>query len=136
MAPFFDWLTENGLPVSAAQADADLDGDGVPNLLEFVLGTAPDASGAAPVIATTVSTGGDGDEEEFYPAIRYTRRQDRGGGVVAVEIAESLDFAALVPAQETTVVPLGDGLEEVTARSTIPLDAAPRQFLRIRATLP
>lgn len=129
--PFFDWLGSRGLPVARGSANADPDGDGVPALLEYVFG------GSSPLVGTgraeVVLADG-----QHYAAIRYTRRRDRGGVEVAVEVstATDLSYAAAASGVEVEVVNRGDGFDEVLTRSPTPLTLAPVQTLRIRATLP
>ena len=72
-----------------------------------------------------------------YPAIRYTRRRDLGRVVLAAEVAPAnVDFSAPGAARQISATDLGDGFDEVIVRSDTPLSVAPRQFLRLRATLP
>ncbi len=131
VAPLYDWLVARGFAANTASALADPDGDGSASLLEFVLGTEPGTAGASPIEALTVTV-----ENKVYPAIRYPRRQVRGGVTVAAQVAELPDFAAPSAALEVSASPLGNGLEDVVARSALSLDVSPRQFLRVRATLP
>lgn len=131
LAPLYDWLVARGFAADTASALADPDGDGTPSLLEFVLGTEPGAAGPSPVAVLTVTV-----ENEVYPAIRYPRRQARGGVTVEAQVAGFPDFAASSAAVEVSATPLGNGLEEVVARSAVSLDVSPLQFLRVRATLP
>ncbi len=131
VAPFFDWLTARGLPAVRNSATLDPDGDGVPALLEYVLG------GVAPLVgrgqAEVVEFGG-----ERYAAIRYPRRRERGGVGVAVEVSTAVDlsYAAASPGVEVTVMDRGNGFDEVLTRSATPLSSAPVQTLRIRVSLP
>ena len=131
VTPFFDWLVARGLPAATAEATDDPDHDGVPALLEFVFGSDPAApGGAGPATATTTVDG------SLYPTLSYVRRQTLGGVVVTAEVSPSVDFASPTQALEVSATPRGDGFETVLVRSTVPMSAAPSQFLRIRATLP
>lgn len=129
--PFLAWLAANGIDPSPGEAGNDPDHDGTNNLMEFVLGTEPDAAGASGVIALTTTSGG-----QHYPAIRFTRRIDRGGVLVTVQSSETPDFTLTNATIEVSASPLGNGIEEVIARSTIPITASTRQFLRVKAVLP
>lgn len=130
-APFFDWLVANNIAPSTSEATTDPDRDGIGNLMEFILGTEPDAAGSSGVIATTVASGG-----QIYPAIRYPRRQARGGVVVSVQVSETPAFSPSSSAVEVSAVAQGNGIEQVVARSTVSISQVPRQFLRVRGVLP
>ena len=128
-AAFTTWA--EGLPAGQRGALDDPDGDGIANLLEFVLGTDAGAANASPE-SNGVATA-DGDE---YPTYTYTRRIARGGAEVVVQVSASLDFSNLLGAVELSATPTGDGLETVVVRSAVPLSVQPRQFFRLSATLP
>lgn len=139
MAAFLDWLAARGLPATIASHDADPDGDGLPALLEFALGkpaAGTGGGGVAPrVEAIVVDVGG-----TLYPGIRYTCRRDIavvGGVALAVEHAGGdLVFTSAVTLHPHATRDLGDGVDEVELRSSAPLAAVPRQFFRLRASLP
>lgn len=133
--PFTDWIA-GYFPTGTAEqtaADADPDGDGLNNLLEYGLGRAPNAPEAplAPLFWTDPANGDQHDALTFRRAIGVT---------VVAEISEDLvhwssDSADLV--QEGSALPDASGLyETVTYRSTAPTTAKPRQFLRVRVTAP
>jgi autotransporter-associated beta strand protein len=131
VAPFFDWLAAHNIPPVQASARANPDGDDTANLLEFIFGTDPFAPGPAPVEITTAFV-----NQVIYPAVRFTRRQARGGVVVGVQVSENPAFSPAVAAIEVSVAPQGDGTEIVVARSPVATSQASRQFLRVQATLP
>ncbi len=132
LAPFYDWLGARGLPAARSSVSADPDADGTPALLEFVLGGDPASPEVAAVAMTTVVEAG-----ETYPAIRYKRRRDLGRVLVAVEVAApEPSFASPAAGRQVSATDLGDGFDEVLARSETPLSTASRQFIRLRATLP
>lgn len=133
LAVFFDWLTAQGLPADVASHTADPDGDGVPALLEFALGeSAVDASGATRIEAIVVDVDG-----IVYPGVRYTSRREKGGVTLAVEHAGGdLVFPSATVLHPHATTDLGGGVDRVEVRSDIPLAIAPRQFFRLRATLP
>lgn len=109
---------------------ADPDGDGRANLLEYALGTSPrdPADGGANTPSLTLAGG--------RLALAFIRPADRSDVRHVVEwsadlVAWSSDFAHLEPATEML---LAEGTRvAVAARAA--LAAAPRQFLRLRATL-
>jgi rhamnogalacturonan endolyase len=131
VAPFYDWLVAGGFAPAHVSATLDSDRDGVANLLEFIFGTAASSVDAVAAVPVIVDVSG-----VDYPGLRYPRRQSRGGVTVAVQVAPGLDFTSAAVAIEHSAVARGDGFEEVTARSAIPLQSAPSQFLRVLATLP
>jgi hypothetical protein len=132
LAPFYDWLVTAGWDADRSSISADNDSDGTPALLEFALGCDP-AQSDSPAISTAVTT----DAGLSYLSIRYKRRRDLGRAVLSVEASTSgLDFAAPSSAVQVSATDLGDGFDEIVARSPMPLSSAPRQFLRIRAALP
>ena len=132
LAPFYDWLVAGGLAADRASVSTDNDGDGTPALLEFALGSDPSRSDAPPVSTSLTTEAG-----QSYLSIRYTRRRDLGRVVLSVEASASgPDFASPVSAVQVSSTDLGDGFDEIIARSPTPLSSAPRQFLRVRATLP
>ena len=137
-APLFASWIEGYFPGSTGDpaivgATADPDGDGVNNLGEYGLGRVPNVAEPplAPTVWTDTGTGGQ--------YLTLTFRRTRGVAVVA-EISDDLvawssAVASLV--QVGTAVPDATGLyETVTYRSTATTAAKPRQFLRVRVTLP
>jgi hypothetical protein len=126
--------------VSGANADAD--GDGVPNLLEFASNTHPHSalSRALPVVKRSDNS------------VQIAFRQRRGGtGTTGVDyIADDVQYTVewsdnlaanswtsghgvveLVPG---SAVDNGDDTDTVTVRSMLPMGASTAQFLRLRVT--
>lgn len=132
LEPFIAWAEASGLPANQRGANDNPDADGRPNLLEFVFGTDPLVSDppGGPVVQF-----GDFDDDA-YPFITYTRRQDLGTVIVNVIVTNDLDIAHDLGSVEVSAVPRGDGFDTVTVRSTQPIDAQSRQFFHIRARFP
>lgn len=110
--------------------DADPDGDGFSNLLEYALGAEPltaDASSRPPVV------GVDSD----LITLSYFAPAGRGDLTYLVEWSVDLSTwqtgAAYVAELSRVAI---DGGETVVMRATTPLASEPRQFLRLRATRP
>lgn len=132
LAPFYDWLGSFGLPVARASITADPDTDGTPALLEFALGGTPTLPDAPAIFAETAFADG-----AAYPSIRYKRRRTLGRVILAVETAADLaSFSSPFGVIELSVTPLDATFDEVRTRSLASLAEAPRQFLRLRASLP
>ena len=133
LAPLYDWLAARGLPVDRASVTSDTDADGLPALLEFVLGGDPSLAANAPApTALTVIDGG-----QTYPAIRYARRRELGRITTKVETSSGdPSFASPAAGGEVSAANRGDGFDDVVTRAATPLSVAPSQFLRVRATLP
>jgi autotransporter-associated beta strand protein len=128
-AEYSHWAYLN-LPEGRRGLSDDPDGDGLANLLEFSLGADQRQAGGDGMRVIEIEENG-----KSYPAIVYTRRQNRGGIGVEVKVSPSLDFAALLGSVEISAEPRGDGIEEVVARSIVPLAEQSRQFFRLGATL-
>lgn len=130
-AVFDMWAILEGLPPGQRDPEDNPSGDGIKNLMKFVLGIDPQATEAEGIVASTVDAGG-GE----YPAIAFTRRQDLGGVIVDVLVSDSLDFDNLFDWVEVSATDQGDGTDLVVVRSTVPLSEEPNQFFRVAATIP
>jgi lysophospholipase L1-like esterase len=112
--PYLDWIAAAGLTGSGM--DEDPDGDGIPNLAEYLLGSRPDTFGR------TVSGGfSPGSPLSFRPSADGLRFGD-------LSAEESTDLAqwSPVPPGRTSVAP--DGTVSITPA------AGPKGFARLRAT--
>lgn len=105
--------------------DADPDGDGVENIWEYLSGTDPLDSGAAPLIRGGIET----VDDELYLVLRIPRDSRRGGVSVRGRVSTNLfDWSSGKPA---AVV---DKQEDVfLIRSANPVGALPKQFLGAEA---
>jgi type VI secretion system secreted protein Hcp len=111
------------------------DQDGVPNLVEYGLGTAPRDTGSSvhglvePMTLTL--------EGETYLAIRFPRRISDPNLVIVVEVAT--DLTNWQSAEGTTieegVTPVDTDFEQVTIRSTVPMGTQGNQQMRLRLVL-
>ena len=130
-AEYTHWAHLEGLPPGLDGPEDNPAGDGVPNLLKFVLALDPNTAAPQGIAPTTVQEG-----DTSYPAIVYIRRQALGGVTVDVLVSPDLGFATLLGAVEVSAVDNGDGTELVTVRSTVSTADQPHQFFRLAATLP
>jgi autotransporter-associated beta strand protein len=125
-AAFNAWMAPFGLPAGQNGPAHDPDGDGLSNLLESILALNPTSAEVDEIVVTKVSVGG-----VVYPALQFTRRQDRGDVVVDVRASLTLDATNTLGTTEVSATPVGDGTDLVVVRSNTPLSVEPRQFLRL-----
>ncbi len=134
------WTTEHfGAAADPAVAGplADPDGDGLPNLLEYAFGATPlvaDAEAASPRVSTVFVDG------LAYAAIQFRRRAAPDADL-SCHVEQSTDLATwteldLAAYQVGEPADLGNGLERVTVRCTLPIAAGSRLFLRVRVQIP
>lgn len=111
---------------------ADPDGDGLPNLLEYAIGTDPRAPGAAPAALVVDDT----EPSARRLMLTYTRqkRASAAGLVYRVEWSDTLapDSWSELTVEET-IASTSDTTETVNA--SVPANS-PRRFLRLRVTAP
>ncbi|MHA3774545.1 lamin tail domain-containing protein [Verrucomicrobiota bacterium sgz303538] len=133
--PFSSWQTlffntaEIGNP-AVGGINADPDGDGISNLLEFALGLDPKMADAAPVSETSFSM--DGTDGPFL-TVKYRRNLSAQGIQFSVDTAGNVGTWSLDTAiQLGAPVNNGDGTETVTRRDTTPANSANQRFIRLR----
>ncbi|MFD2257576.1 hypothetical protein ACFSSA_12910 [Luteolibacter algae] len=127
---FEDWALQNSIPVNEAGANDDPDKDGVPNLLEYITGSNPTGSSTISTPVSFVTVGA-----ESYQTISIVRRKNLTGVTMGAESSTDMFRTAPVPAIEHGMPEdLGDGFERITYRSTVPVSASPRGFIRITAS--
>ena len=133
---FVTWAAERELTGAAAARTADIDGDGLPNFLEYTLGKNPKAAdGNATILGSvvvdgekyltlsfTVPTGNDAPDDVDY-------KLERATSLAPANWSSSwTDFVTV------SVNPGPGALETVTVRSTRPIGSILREFLRLRVT--
>ena len=102
--------------------------NGVPNWQLYAMGYNP-AQPAPAALASSVTTDG-------YLAVRYTRNPYAAGYVFTPQESGNLNlgFSAMVnPASVTNFV---NGVEQITTRGSVPMNATNKQFLRVRVAQP
>ncbi|MGA1238959.1 MAG: immunoglobulin domain-containing protein, partial [Limisphaerales bacterium] len=110
---FNNWSATQGLSGADADPEADPDGDGHINLVEYAFASDPQTDSEANLpAANKVMDGGN-----FYPSLSYTRNKAAVGGVITVRAAADLLFAAPIPIVLAGVEDLGNGTERVTWRT-------------------
>ena len=113
---------------------ADADGDGVPNLLEFALGTDPKALGGPTGINAPLANPADygwPDPGQRYLTFDIPRSPFALGVVLGAEFSSSLTIGAWNPA----AVPLLSQPARLILRDPQPTSAQPARFGRVTATL-
>lgn len=131
----YDWwkgrnYTETELADSSISgANADTEGDGIPNLLEFALGLdpwTPDAECLPKAEITTV----DGND---YLAIRFSRPRHTAEVNCLVETCSKPDFKTSDPAIQVGL-PMDDEnrIQSLFYRDNIPTSNTPQRFIRLR----
>lgn len=125
-----EWRLEN-FGTEEATGDAannfDFDNDGIPNLVEYALGTSPkDPSSAAPPISDLTTTGGD-----QYLSLSITKPQGVTGVTYRVEVSSSLTGGW--SSAEDSVVIITDDTNTLTVRDKTPVSPGqPQRFIRLR----
>lgn len=109
--------------------DADPDGDGIPNILEYALGGHPLLPNGA---LTTLGIDADG-----YLTISFRRRAGAGGVLYDVQYSTDLTqpWQSLPGTPVAVSGPDEDGMETVTFRDTATMNTLGRRFLRVRVEL-
>lgn len=132
------WINYTGTAFEQDSAPlADPDGDGVPNLLEYVIGTAADIGKGGSVVAP-----GETDiDGQRYLTITFQRRLNATDVALSVETAGSLNgpWLAIDPLQPQFQVQAlsqrpSAGWQTLTVRDALPSTAASPRFMRLRAT--
>ncbi len=105
--------------------DADPDGDGVPNLLEYVFGTKPSASDAAGMVTCTLDGQGNA-------VVKFHLAKNLSGVVYTVQ--QSADLVTWTDTGVAATI-LGDGGSYSLMQAVVPLGVNPTKFFRLSATL-
>lgn len=129
--PYMKWLQEGGFPVATPPGD-DLDGDGVPNLVEYALGLQNGTSGyAGRQYQTLVSEAG-----STHIALTVTMPEPVPAGVGYV-IEASSDLVTWSDTGLTEIANTVDGsFRSITLRDNLDLNTNPKRFMRLRITQP
>ena len=121
------------------EASEDLDDDQIEALIEYALGSSdndPNSGNDRHQFSITEVT--EGVDAGIYPSLTYTRNLAADDAVVKVQHSVDLQTwqnvldGAVILDSET---PNGDGTSTVIWRSSTPINAATRQFLRLSAEL-
>jgi hypothetical protein len=119
------WQATNLTSEPLDEPHDDPDGDGIPNLLEFIFGTPPRTAGSPPLTPVTLSSG--------HAVISIPRRVDHTATLI-VEVSGDLSNWSSGPLYTEVV---SDGISALVVRDLTALDASnPKRFIRLRAVLP
>lgn len=132
--PWHWWQLEHfGLKANQAEAlpDADRDGDGAPNLLEYALGLDPhsDSRAGLPFVSTSV------DQGELYLTLAFRRPEGRSDIRYAVEVSDDLlDWEEIENAERNadSLRTDTDGVEWLSVRDGQPFRTHESRFMRLR----
>lgn len=124
---FADWIAGFDLPVDKRGPADDASGDGIENLLKYAIGLNP--TEATPVGLPTLSVEDAG--ENTFLVLGVQKNPDAGDVTYIVEGSTDLVEWSADPAE----VELEEDAESLLARFTVPLEEAPKAFLRLRVLL-
>lgn len=120
------------LPNQAAALTQDPDGDGINNLAEYAFGRAAKSSDNTPVVTATLVN----DAGANYLAATFHRRHKALDLTYTVETTDNFTGPWISTSiQVGTTIDVGNGMEQVTFRDTVPQGSTPR-FIRVRAVKP
>jgi hypothetical protein len=144
---FNTWLS-GFIPEGEEEVTPDIDGDRLPNLVEYAIDADPTIPSApnAPFVSSIIDNG------QTFLELKYRRRRDTGvdesigqtalgrtyhGATTKVELTSDLEnwetsydvFTVIGSPTDN-----GDGTETITVRTVEPLETAPRQFMKLSAS--
>jgi autotransporter-associated beta strand protein len=139
---FAMWITNSGLTGPAATANADPDNDGLPNLIEFILGGQPNpanpsanSSALAPTISLVpgylVFTFRRSDIAASAPGISI--RVEHGSSLTTWSEAVNGQNGVIITTSDDSIAP---GIDRVEVRIPRPPTGSPPRFARLSATNP
>lgn len=135
------WSAGIAFPGGQSTPQADADGDGAPNVFEFLAGTDPLSAASLQLPALELATGaqlGAGQAGKNYLVLRARVRSARPGISLAAEAGPSLNgLTSALASLISPPVPDGD-FETLTWYYAVPPEdsSTGRGFMRLRATLP
>jgi hypothetical protein len=111
--------------------DADPDGDGIPNAVEYAFDLSPMHADRSELPAGFVTVG---PTQGDYHAVNYHRRVGASDLQYEVQVSTNLTQWAEGATVEVQVTPLGDGMESASARTLYTVSGYTNHFMRVRTT--
>ena len=122
-------FTPQEILAGKADPSADADGDGIPNLLEFVFGTDPRNGSGRVFIPTTIASPSDygaPDDGNSYLTLDVPINPNALGVVIGIEFTSDLSATTWDAGQVLLSTP-----ERLVARDPVPVDSMPSRFGRV-----
>ncbi len=137
-ANYTEWVQRcfrRDAPSNQIAPDADPDGDGIPNAVEYALDLAPMHPDRAEVKSVFVKTGPTAQAD--YHAVEYRRRAGNTDLRYTVEVSTNLTTWAEGSTVDSAITNSGggDGLESVQTRALYTVTTHSNHFMRVRVTL-
>jgi hypothetical protein len=133
-ANYTEWtqrcFRRDALPAQTAP-DADPDGDGIPNAVEYAFDLSPMHADRSELPAGFVAVG---PTQGDYHAVNYHRRIGTSDLHYEVQVSTNLTQWAEGGTVEIQVTPLGDGMESASARTLYTVSGYTNHFMRVRTT--
>ena len=111
-------------PTGASALGGDFDGDGMPNLVEYALGTDPKALNVTPVNASKTSTGSD-----QYLTLSMSRSDLKNDITYVVEVSD--DLVNWYSGSSFTTI-MSDNPTLLSVRDNTPMSSATKRFIRLK----
>ena len=135
-ANYTEWVQRcfrRDAPPSQIAPDADPDGDGIPNAVEYAFDLSPLHADRTELPIGFVTVGPESQAD--YHAVNYRRRVGTSDLHYDVQVSMNLTDWAVGKTVEIQVTPLGDEIETAMARTLYTVSGLTNHFIRVRVTL-
>ena len=133
--PYSAWAAASGLGAGpGAHPFSDFEQDGIPNLLEFALGSDPTTRDLALLPQPGMQAVEVDEQTSEYLTLTYRRRRDTPPLSYTVEVSSDLSDWQPTPHQIGPPVDNGDGTDSITVRDLQPIASGVRRFIRLAVT--
>jgi uncharacterized delta-60 repeat protein len=134
------WVAANFSPADQANIavsgpQADPDGDGAPNLMEYAMGTSPNSFSSVPLVVGGIWPASGSPQ---YPTLSYRQNLAATDVHFIVQVSTDMVVWSDGPSFTTLVntIQNGDNTQTVQERSNQPIGSASTQFLRLKLVSP